>query len=60
MRRYVLIKSWHIVETVAEDAALTLCGRLVTIADRVLSDVIPHSEPSCESCLRIDERRQRT
>ena len=53
---YVRIRSWHVVLTPTRmfDTYRTLCGRTVTTRDT--RDELPAAR-SCESCLRINERR---
>lgn len=53
---YVRIRSWHVVLTPTRmfDTYRTLCGRTVVTKDT--RDELP-AERSCESCLRINERR---
>jgi hypothetical protein len=54
--QYVLLISWHILEPDTGLIAYTLCGRVPNPQART-SSVLPAGR-SCESCLRIQARRE--
>lgn len=50
---WMKIVSWHRIAKVTAAGWHTRCGRLITTQDAAVSDSLPLSEPSCETCARL-------
>lgn len=55
MKKYVQIRSWHIISGVSRaNRVLTLCGRMAAIGAQEADTF--GDDKSCETCLRIEAK----